>query len=217
MPLVIIGAGGHGAEVAAYAVDVGLPLAGAIDDGKPKGAWHVTRIIGGMADLPVFCEDHEQVRFITAFGSNALRRKVVRALAASGIRNLEAYTLRHASAWTGASVEIGGGTLLAPNVLVTTRVTIGSHCILNVKASVSHDCVIGDFANINPGATLCGDVHVGEGSYIGAGATVIEKKRIGAWTIVGAGAVVTQDLPDGVTAVGVPARIVKRQGIPDIT
>ena len=217
MPLVIIGAGGHGAEVAAYAVDGNLPLAGAIDDGKPKGPWHVTRVIGGMADLPAFCREHERVRFITAFGSNALRRKVVNALLASGIVNLEAFTLRHASSWAGSSVEIGGGTLLAPNTLVTTRVTIGSHCILNVKASVSHDCVIGDFANINPGATLCGDVHAGEGSYIGAGATVIEKKRIGAWTIVGAGAVVTQDLPDGVTAVGVPARVVKRQGIPDIT
>ena len=217
MPLVIIGAGGHGAEVAAYAVDMQLPLAGAIDDGKPKGAWHVTRVIGGMADLPGFCQEHERVRFITAFGSNALRRKVVQALVASGVANLEAFTLRHASSWVGDSVEIGGGTLLAPGTLVTTRAAIGSHCILNVKASVSHDCVIGDFANINPGATLCGDVHVGEGSYIGAGATVIEKKRIGAWTVVGAGAVVTQDLPDGVTAVGVPARIVKRQGVPQAT
>ena len=215
MPLVIIGAGGHGAEVAAYATDLGLPLAGAIDDGKPKGPWHVARIIGGMADLPAFCQGHERVRYITAFGSNALRRKVVRALRASGVANLEPFTLRHASSWTGAAVEIGHGTLLAPGALVTTRSTIGAHCILNVKASVSHDCIIGDFANINPGATLCGDVHIGEGSYIGAGATVIEKKRIGAWTIVGAGAVVTQDLPDGVTAVGVPARIVKRQGIPD--
>ena len=214
MPLIIIGAGGHGAEVAAYAVDMNLPLSGAIDDGKAKGTWHVTRIIGGMADLPAFCSQHESVRFITAFGSNALRRKVVQTLVASGIANLEAFTLRHSSAWVGASVAIGGGTLLAPATLVTTRATIGAHCILNVKASVSHDCVIADFANINPGATLCGDVHVGEGCYIGAGATIIEKKRIGAWTVVGAGSVVTKDLPDGVTAVGVPARIIKRQGVP---
>lgn len=217
VPLIIIGAGGHGAEVAAYAHDMGLPLAGAIDDGKPKGPWHVTRIIGGMADLPGFCREHERVHYITAFGSNALRRKVVRALAALGLTNLEPYTLRHSSAWTGASVDIAGGTLLAPNTLVTTRAAIGAHCIMNVKATVSHDCVVGDYANINPGATLCGDVHVGEGSYIGAGSTVIEKKRIGAWTIVGAGAVVTQDLPDGVTAVGVPARIIRRQGVPDNT
>ena len=44
---------------------------------------------------------------------------------------------------------------------------------------------------------------------------MIEKVKIGAWTTVGAGAVVTQDLPAGVTAVGVPARIIKQQGMPE--
>jgi acetyltransferase EpsM len=217
MPLVIIGAGGHGAEVAAYAIEMGLPLLGAFDDTKPVGPWHVTRILGAVSDLPSFCRDAGQVHYITALGSNMFRRQLVQRIEALRIPGLRPASVCHGSAWTGTTVAIGDGTLLAPNTLVTTRATVGAHCILNVKASVSHDCVIGDFANINPGATLCGDVHVGEGSYIGAGATVIEKKRIGAWTIVGAGAVVTQDLPDGVMAVGVPARIVKRQGIPHAT
>ena len=215
VPLIIIGAGGHGAEVAAYAHDLGVTLGGAIDDVKPKGPWHVSRVLGGMGEIAAYCGDHESVEYITAFGSNGLRRQVVERIAAMGIPNLTpASALRHPSAWTGASVEVGAGTLLAPNTIVTTRVTIGEHCILNVKASVSHDCVVGSYSNINPGATVCGDVHIGEGCYIGAGATVIEKKRIGAWTVVGAGSVVTKDLPDGVTAVGVPARIIKRQGVP---
>ena len=216
-PLVIIGAGGHGAEVAAYADDLGLPLAGAFDDGKPRGDWHVTKLLGGTADLAGFCEQHEQVNYITAFGGNAVRRRVVARIDALGIRNLTALSLCHDRSWMGAKVTIGAGTLVAPDVLVTTRATIGRHCILNVKASVSHDCVVGDFCNINPDATICGDVTIGEGCYVGAGATVIEKRKIGAWTVVGAGAVVTQDLPDGVLAVGVPARIVKRPGIPELT
>lgn len=215
MPLIIIGAGGHGAEVAAYAHAMDLPLAGAFDDVKPKGLWHVTRILGGFADLAGFCREHDEVHYITALGNNALRRQLVRRILGTGITNLVPFAVRHPTSWTGASVDVGGGTLLAPNTLVTTRARIGEHCIMNVKATVSHDCVVGDFSNINPGATVCGDVHVGEGAYIGAGATVIEKTRIGAWTVVGAGSVVTKDLPDGVTAVGVPARIIKRQGIPD--
>lgn len=40
---------------------------------------------------------------------------------------------------------------------------------------------------------------------------MIQGVSIGAWTIVGAGAVVTSDLPENVTAVGVPARIIKRK------
>ena len=65
--------------------------------------------------------------------------------------------------------------------------------------------------NINPGATICGSVHVSAGVYIGvAGATVKEKITIGAWSIIGAGAVVVRDIPPGVTAVGVPARVIKQ-------
>jgi acetyltransferase EpsM len=75
---------------------------------------------------------------------------------------------------------------------------------------VAHDCLVGDFCNLNPAATLCGNVQLGEGCSIGAGATVIEKVKIGAGTIVGAGAVVIRDLPPGVTAVGVPARVIKQ-------
>ena len=217
MVLLVIGAGGHGAEVAAYAHDVGTPVAGAIDDGKPVGPWHITSILGGLKELPAFCRDHDEVHYITAFGSNAVRRTVVRKIEALGVGNLLPFTLRHGSAWTGSSVAVGEGTLLAPNTLVTTRSVIGAHCILNVKASVSHDCVIGAWCNINPNATIAGDVHLGEGCYIGASATVIEKRKIGAWTVVGAGAVVTTDLPEGVTAVGVPARIIKRQGMPELS
>ena len=213
-PLIIIGAGGHGAEVAAYALDQGMPLLGVLDDGKPAGPWNGTHLLGGLAHLPALCSDHEQVVYLTAFGSNTLRRKIVERVEALGIAHLRPLVLRHPSAWTAQEVQIGDGTLLAPNSLVTTRTHIGRHCILNVKASVSHDCVIGDFCNLNPGATLCGDVHLGEGCYVGAGATIIEKIKIGAGTVIGAGAVVTHDLPEGVTAVGVPARIIKRQGMP---
>ena len=209
-PLVIIGAGGHGAEVAAYAQDIGLALAGAFDDGKPAGPWHVTRLLGRLDALPAFCADHARVQYITAFGSNTVRRDMVRRIAEMDLPHLVPLSVRHRSAWIGAAVEIGAGTLLAPNTIATTRARIGAHCILNVKASVSHDCVIDDYCNINPAATICGDVRLGAGCYIGAGAIVIEKRTIGAWSVVGAGSVVTRDLPEGVTAVGVPARIIKR-------
>jgi maltose O-acetyltransferase len=45
---------------------------------------------------------------------------------------------------------------------------------------------------------------------IGAGAVLIDRVTVGARTVIGAGAVVTEDVPAGVVAVGVPARVVRR-------
>ena len=61
--------------------------------------------------------------------------------------------------------------------------------------------------HICPGARLAGEVQMGGRSWIGIGASVIQQIRIGADVTVGAGAAVVHNLPDGVTAAGVPARV----------
>lgn len=53
---------------------------------------------------------------------------------------------------------------------------------------------------------------VGEGVYIGAGAKVLGDVTIGAGARIGANAVVLADVPAGATAVGIPARVVRRAG-----
>ena len=49
---------------------------------------------------------------------------------------------------------------------------------------------------------------IGPRAQIGSGARVLGKVSVGADARIGANAVVLQDIPDGATAVGVPARIV---------
>ena len=218
--LLIVGAGGHGSEVRAYVENVAaanecVRLLGFIDDNRTKEPWLGTQILGGLPDLESLARKKRDNTFhyITACGDNPVRRRVVRTIEGYGLSNLRPWTLRHPSSQLGPDVQIGQGTLLAPNVIVTTRARIGNHCILNVKVSVSHDCVIGDFVNINPGAVICGRVDIEAGAYIGAGAVVKDRIRIGRGVTVGAGAVVIHDLPDGVTAVGVPAHVIKENPI----
>jgi acetyltransferase-like isoleucine patch superfamily enzyme len=49
-------------------------------------------------------------------------------------------------------------------------------------------------------------VNIGDDALIGAGAIILPGVKVGNRTTVGAGAVVLSDVPDGVTAKGIPAR-----------
>jgi acetyltransferase EpsM len=213
--LIIVGAGGHGAEVSAYVQDIvrrgwGGQFLGYLDDDPALHAL-IPPWIGRLdvfADRPP--EFFRDLCFVTAMGNNLARRRVVDRLERLYGDQLTPWTLLHPTCYLGPQVEIGAGSCLAPAAIVTCRTRIGRHCIVNVKASVSHDCAIGDFVNLNPGATVCGRVKVGDGAYIGAGATIIDRVSIGAGAIVGAGSVVVHDVPPDVTVVGTPARVIKQ-------
>lgn len=215
--LVIVGAGGHGRELASYVrevaeVDPGITLVGFVDDRPPAGPVHGVRILGTFSDLEALLHANPSVAYsyLTAVGDNPTRRRLVERLGRLGAHNLTPWSLVHPRAAVGQGVEVGPGSCLAPGCILTTDVRIGAHCVLNVNVSVSHDCVVGDFSNVNPGAALCGGVRLGTGCCIGAGATVIQNVSIGENVTVGAGAVVIRDLPDGVCAVGVPSRLISR-------
>lgn len=80
---------------------------------------------------------------------------------------------------------------------------------------------IGDDVTIYQGVTLGGtgkDVGkrhptVGDGVMIGAGAKVLGPFKIGNNTNIAAGSVVLHEIPENSTAVGTPARVIKRDGI----
>ncbi len=213
--LYILGAGGHGRELHSYIEDLRRAgwdgrLLGFLDDNVAPGVHRRLDVLGSIAGIENRLLVLGKAHYLTAFGSNEVRRRVVADVEARFHGRMIPWTLIHPRASLGEDVRIGAGSCLAPGVIVTAQTSIGSHCILNVKASVAHDCDIGDFVNINPGATVCGSVQIGEGAYIGAGAVVKDGVSIGAWTVIGAGAAVVRDIPAAVTAVGVPARIIRR-------
>ena len=107
-------------------------------------------------------------------------------------------------------VEIEPGALLSPFVTLTSNIRIGRCFHANLYSYVEHDCVIGDYVTFAPGVHCNGNVMIGDHAYIGAGAVIRQGLRIGAGATVGMGAVVTKDIPDGVTVVGNPARIMEK-------
>jgi len=146
--------------------------------------------------------------FNVGVADSALRRRLADRAANVGAT---AVTLVAPSAQVYYPSQIGEGSVLCANTVVTVNIAIGRFVHLNIGSYVEHDCQIGDFVTFAPGVQCNGAVEIGEGAYIGAGAMIRQGKegaplRIGAGAVVGMGAVVLQNVPAATTVIGNPAR-----------
>jgi len=91
-----------------------------------------------------------------------------------------------------ASVRIGKGTLLGPNVQI--------YCAEHHKEASGRQA----------GLEIARPVEIGANAWIGGSAIILGGVSIGDGAIVGAGAVVTRDVAANTTVVGNPARAVRR-------
>ena len=207
--LLLLGAGGHSRVVAETALATGhFSRIAFLDDRRCDSVqlpdqldWPVIGPFEAALD-PLIRQQFPAA--LVAIGDAAVRLQWLPRLAVVGY---ELPVLIHPTAWLSPSARVGGGSVVFAHAAIQAQVLIGSAAILNTGCSVDHDVQLGDGVHICPGARLAGEVQVGDRSWIGIGASVIQQIRIGADVRVGAGAAVVRDLPDGVTAVGVPARV----------
>jgi sugar O-acyltransferase (sialic acid O-acetyltransferase NeuD family) len=146
---------------------------------------------------------------VVAVGDNARRVEIADELEARGFR---LPSLAHPRAVIAEGATLGAGAVLCANAVVGAGASIGDYGIVNTAATVDHECTLGKGVHVSPGAHLGGGVRVGAGAWIGIGTVVRERVRIGAGSLIGAGAVVVSDIPDGVVAYGVPARVIREVG-----
>ena len=147
------------------------------------------------------------------------------ALLYSGVHAVAAYRLAH-------RIHKNGHTFVARAISQTARfitgieihpgATIGRGLVIDhgMGVVIGETAEIGDNCTLYQGVTLGGtgkDVGkrhptLGNNVMVGAGAKVLGPFRIGDGTKIAANAVVLTEIPENCTAVGIPAKVVKKQG-----
>lgn len=136
----------------------------------------------------------------------------------------------------GGAVVLGAHVGLCDDVIIETgygaEVKIGANSRCQIRCHLSaykSDILIGEDVGIGPSCRFISHNHgrsieghkelltkgaivLGDGVWLGADVKVMSGVRIGKGAVIAAGSVVTRDVPPGVIAAGVPARVVKMRG-----
>jgi sugar O-acyltransferase (sialic acid O-acetyltransferase NeuD family) len=203
--IALLGGGGHGKVCASIAEALGYDVC-FFDDAFPSvnacGKW---KVVGTSNDLITQGSSFDAT--FVAIGNCNIREKVQSRLVAAG---LIIVSLISPTASVHHSVKIGDGVLVVGNACINIDSVIEEGVIINTNASVDHDCFIASFTHICPGVSLAGEVTVGQASWLGIGSSVIQQIKIGSDVKVGAGSTIIEHVPNDVTVVGSPGRIVKK-------
>jgi sugar O-acyltransferase (sialic acid O-acetyltransferase NeuD family) len=202
--LAILGASGHGKVVAEIAELCGWNEIHFYDDNWPavstNGPWNV---LGNTEGLVKNSNAYNGV--IVAIGSNPIRYDKSMYLLS---QEFNLATLIHPFATVSGYSEIGQGCVVMAGAVINPFVKIGAASIVNTSATVDHDCTIGHGVHIGPGVNVAGTVIIGALTWLGIGSSIKQCISIGCQVVVGAGAVVVNNISDGLTVVGIPARAI---------
>ena len=144
----------------------------------------------------------------------------------SGVHALIAHRIAHGLHGKGhyfAARTISQAAKMITGIEIHPGATIGKGLVIDHGTGVviGETAEIGDNCTIYQGVTLGGtgkDVGkrhptLGNNVLVGAGAKVLGPFHIGDNTKIAANAVVLEEIPDNCTAVGIPAKIVRREGV----
>jgi sugar O-acyltransferase (sialic acid O-acetyltransferase NeuD family) len=105
--------------------------------------------------------------------------------------------------------------IIKKNVILNARAFVGyraevfSGSIIDSGSQIDHHCVIKYCVTIDPGVVMAGNVTIGDFSTVHTGSVIKNRIQIGNNSIIGAGSVIVEDVPNNVTVVGVPGKIIR--------
>ncbi|OIQ21448.1 MAG: sugar O-acyltransferase [Flavobacterium sp. MedPE-SWcel] len=199
--IIIIGAGGHAAEIDEYLTHTNLlnnqtkyKVVGFIDDNAASydGYEFSAPYLGTIKDHKI----DGSCSYIMGIANLKFRKIITEDFGSKGVAFS---TFIHPLAYVSPSSKIGKGVVVAPYVNVGPNVVIGDFTLINSRASMGHDTKVGKFNFISPNVCFSGFTSIGDENLFGINSASIPKITIGNRNKIAAGMIVERNIDDDTT------------------
>jgi sugar O-acyltransferase (sialic acid O-acetyltransferase NeuD family) len=196
--VIIIGSGGHSAEIDDYFsfaknknADFDLAIEGFIDD-NPLSYGNYDFTAPFLGDIQSHQVRHDCF-YIMGIANLKYRRPIIENFLMQGALFT---TFVHPDAYISRSSKIGNGVVIAPGVNVGPKVSIGDFTLINSRSSMGHDTKVGRYNFICPNVCFSGFTTVGEENLFGINSTTIPGIKVGNRNKIAAGMVLDKNVGD---------------------
>lgn len=199
MKLIIIGAGGHSAELTDYILysnsvnppESALELIGYLDDDFNKYLHYSLPFpfLGPISGHEILSDVH----YLMGIANLVYRKKFVELFQSKGAK-FASYI--HPSANLSSSAKLGRGVVIAPNANLGPNSIVGDFTLVNSRVSLGHDTRVGKYNFLGPNVCFSGFTEVGDENLFGINSATIPGIRIGNRSKIMAGMTLDKNVGD---------------------
>jgi sugar O-acyltransferase (sialic acid O-acetyltransferase NeuD family) len=199
--VIIIGCGGHSAELDDYFFHAkkkdprfDMEIDGLIDDNAASYDQYAfsAPFLGRILDHAV----RQDSLYLMGIANLQYRRPIIDRFLSMGARFA---SFVHPDAYVSRSVVLGQGVVIAPSVNLGPNVVVGDYTLINSRSSMGHDTRVGPYNFICPNVCFSGFTQVGEENLFGINSATIPGIRVGNRNKIAAGMVLDKNLGDDET------------------
>jgi sugar O-acyltransferase (sialic acid O-acetyltransferase NeuD family) len=196
--IIIVGAGGQGAEIDEYIAlnnqvnnRLNYNIIGFLDD-NPDNYYNYklsAPLLGGVREHTI----RHDCAYLMGIANLAYRRMFVEQYLAAGAVFV---SLIHATAYISSSAILGNGIVIGPHTNIGPNVVVGDYTLINSRCSLGHDTKVGKFNFISPNVCFSGFSKIGDENLFGINSATIPGIIVGNQNKIAAGMVLDQPVGD---------------------